>query len=167
MTMGLHKSIISKLGGYTDSNPEILTIYSPFEEVSDDSSDLLSNCLPLGSKIGDVIVTEYKENSLLSYIFSVEQSEHRDDLFSFSLLLDKSVNPDIYKPVVEKILSSLRQNNLLTEEVLRTHQNLIFESLNQEKDLEIENTIIELSALFKKMNKETEKKKPKVKGSFF
>jgi hypothetical protein len=167
MTMGLHKSIVSKLGGYADSNPEILTTYSPLEDVSENSSELLLNCLPVGSKTGDVIVAKYNDNTLLSYIFSVEQSEHRDDLFSFSLLLDKSINPDIYKPIVEKLLSSLRQNNLLTEEVLKNNQTLIFESLNEEKDLEIENTLIELSALFKKMKKETEKNKPKVKGSFF
>jgi hypothetical protein len=167
MTMEVHKSIISKLGGYVDSNPEILTTYSPLEEVSDDSSELLSNCLPIGSKIGDVIVNKYQEHTLLSYIFAVPQSEHRDDLFSFSLLIDKSINPHIYKPIVEKLLSTLKENDLLSEDVLQKYQNLIFESLNEQKDLEIEDITIKLSTLFEKLKQDKDKNKPKVKGSFF
>ncbi|TFF97180.1 MAG: hypothetical protein EU547_05030 [Promethearchaeota archaeon] len=167
MTMGLHKSIISKLGGHINSNPEIIATHSPLEETVEDTSELLSICLPIGSKIGDIIINKYNKNTLLSYIFAVEQSEHRDDLFSFSLLIDKNINSDIYKTIIDKLLTSLRENNLLTEEILKNHQNLIFESLNEEKDLQIENQIIKLSSLFKKMKKETDKKKPKVKGSFF
>jgi hypothetical protein len=163
--MCLYKSILSKLGGHVDSNPEILTAYPPLQEPENTSNELLSLCLPIGSKENTLIQTKYKKNTLLSYIFSVEKSEHRDDLFSFSILIDKSEDAEIYQPIVEKLIYTLKEYNLLTEELLQNYQNVIYKSLNEEKDLEIEGITIKISALFKELRKD--KEKPNLKGSFF
>ncbi len=154
MTICLYKSIISKLGGDIDSNPEILTAFPPLLESEDSSNELLSLCLPIGSKENAIIKTKYKKNTLLSYIFSLEKSEHRHDLFSFSILIEKFIDSEIYQPIIENLIYSLKENDLLTEEILQNYQNEIYESLNEEKDLKIEGISIELSALFKELRKD-------------
>lgn len=165
MGMSLSKSIVSKLGGHVDSNPEILSSFPPLRDEEEPSENLIAFCLPMGSKAGDFVLNKYNKNSILSYIFSVEKSGHRDDLFSFSIFIDKKIDAEIYKPIIEHLIGKMRENKLLTEDILKEYQNIIYEKLNEEADIEIEGCVIEMARLFRELKKD--KKKPDLKGNFF
>ncbi|MFO7794572.1 MAG: hypothetical protein ACQERB_16545 [Promethearchaeati archaeon] len=167
MTMVLQKSIICKLGGHINSNPELLASYPPLEETEINSKQLIFNCLPTGCKSGDIITKRYENDNLISYIFSIEKQEGRDDLFSFSILLDKSVNTEIYPAIIEQFVQVLKTYELLKERILVNYQNIIYEGFNEEKDIEMEGNIIELSQSFKKARNKFKKEKPDLKGHFF
>jgi hypothetical protein len=165
--MVLEKSIICKLGGHVDSNPELIISYPPLEETDADSKDLIYNCLPTGCKSGDIVIKKYEKFSLISYIFSLKKEMARDDLFSFSILLNKKIEPEIYTYVMRQFIEILENNNLLSENVLINYQNLIYESFNEEKDLDIDDKTIKLSDLFGNAKTELKKDKPDLKGHFF
>ncbi|MBD3195159.1 MAG: hypothetical protein GF317_08900 [Candidatus Lokiarchaeota archaeon] len=167
MSITFQQSIICKLGGHVDSNPELLISYPPIEQNIDNPKEIISYCLPIGCKKGDIISKKYKKNILLSYIFEIKKAEHRDDLFSFSILVDKQENIELYKEIIQEFILILEKNNLLTEDIFLEYQELIYHSLNKEKDLDIENISIDLSKIFNEKRKELNKSKPKVKGSFF
>ncbi|MBD3214249.1 MAG: hypothetical protein GF311_16685 [Candidatus Lokiarchaeota archaeon] len=167
MTMVLEKSIICKLGGNVNSNPELLISYPPLEVSDAESKDLVYNCLPTGCKSGDIVIKKYENYSLISYIFSLKKEIERDDLFSFSILLNKKINPELYTSIMKHFIEILENNSLLTEEILINYQNVIYESFNEEKDLKIEGKSIKLSNLFENLKKEFKKDKPDLKGHFF
>lgn len=167
MTMVLQKSIICKLGGHVNSNPELLTSFPPLEETSTKSKELIFNCLPTGCKSGDLVIKRYENDKLISCIFSIEKENLRDDLFSFSILLDKKVNTEIYPPIIKEFIQILKKDGLLSEKILINCQNRIYESFNEEKDIEIEGNIIELSKSFEKIRNQFKIEKPELKGHFF
>ncbi|MFX1409143.1 MAG: hypothetical protein ACFFA6_02230 [Promethearchaeota archaeon] len=160
-------AIICKLGGYVNSNPEILSSYPDLEISTDKSKELIGKCLPTGAKIGDFIVNKYDKYNVLSYIFKMPIQEDRDDLFSISVLLGKKDNAEIYKPILEELINQLEKNGLLSERVLIMYQKTIYDGINQEKDIMIENVEINLSKLFEDIKSKLIKPKLDVKGSFF
>jgi len=158
-------SVLCKLGGFVNSNLEIVSSY-PSLDVSSEP-EILSKCFPVGSKVGDYIIDKYRKYSVLSYVFKVSQEENRDDLLTFSLLLGKRDNTEIYKPLIKELVDILEANALLTERVLIEYQQTIFEGLNEEKDINIENVVIDFSRIFIDIKSKLIKQKPNVKGSFF
>ena len=158
-------SVLCKLGGFVNSNLEIVSSY-PSLDVSS-KSEILSKCFPIGSKVGDYIVDKYRKYSILSYVFKVLQEGNRDDLLTFSLLLGKRDNIEIYKPVIKELVDVLEANGLLTEKILTEYQQTIFEGMNGEKDISIENVVIDFSRIFIDIKSKLIKQKPNVKGSFF
>ena len=165
--MNTETSIVCKLGGYSDSHPEILSSYPSIEIAPEKTKELILKCLPIGSQVGDFVVDKYDKHNLLSYVFKIEEEEFRDDLLSYSILLDKKLNMEIYKRVLKNLFETLEKNRLLSEIVIKTYQKSIFEGINKEIDIEIEHVIINFSEYFKKVKAELIKPKPKVKGSFF
>jgi len=158
-------SVLCKLGGFVNSNLEIVSSYPPLNVSSE--SEILSKCFPIGSKIGDYIVDKYRKYSILSYVFKVLQKENRDDLLSFSVLLGKRDNTEIYKVVIKELIDILDVNGLLTESILTEYQQTIFEGMNEEKDISVENVVIDFSRIFIDIKSKLIKQKPNVKGSFF
>jgi len=156
--------VICKLGGYVDSNPELISSYPSLDTAA--SSEVLSKCFPIGSKYGEFIVDKYRKYVVLSYIFRVSQSADRDDLFSLSVLLNKRDKTEIYKPVLKGLVDILDTNGILSQELLMEYQKTIFEGINQEKDINIENVSIDFSNIFKEIKSKILKQKPKLKGSF-
>ena len=161
------KAILCKLGGKVNSNPEILSSFPPLEATVDDMQEIMTKCLPIGSKSGDFVMTKYKDNSLLAYIFRVKTMELRDDLMSISILIDKKLEPEFYQPILKIIVSSLDEEGLLNEEILKRYQQNIYEAINKEMDLKIESITIPLSEQFKSINSKIKKEKPNLRGSFF
>lgn len=166
MSSTFQHSIVCKLGGYAGSNPEIVVAYPPLKTTIKNIKDLISVCMPLGCKNGDFIIDKYENHNLLSYIFNVKKDSGRDDLFSFSILLDKKLNPELYKPIIKSIIDDLQKNNLLSEEILLEFQNIIYRNLNDETNFTIREVSIQISEYFKEINKKN-KEKPKLKGSFY
>ena len=124
--------------------------------------------LPANCKPGDLIEQEYKNNTLLSYIFSYKNKEDKKELFSFSILLNKDQKIKLYKLVVQEFIDSLKQHGLLNEKILKNYQQKIFTSFNEESDLEVENISIPLSGIFKAKKKELKRLRlEEMKGSFF
>ena len=160
-------SVIVKLGGYIGSNPEILSAFPALNMDNADISGVLSKSLPYGAKTGEFFLNKYKKYNLISYTFKVEQDADRDDLFSFSILISKRDKTEIYKPALKQLIEILNTKGLLTEEILLRHQKTIFEGINQEQNIQIENVPIEFSEIFKKIRKELIKETPNLKGSFF
>ena len=157
-------SVICKLGGYVNSNPEIISFYPSLENSV--KSEILTKCFPIGAKSGEFVVEKYRKYCVLSYIFRVNQNANRDDLFSLSVLLHKKDKTEIYKHVLQSLIDTLELNGLLNEHVLTKNQRTIFEGLNQEKNITIGNVLIDLSNVFKEIKSKILKPEIKLKGSF-
>ncbi|MHA2288999.1 MAG: hypothetical protein ACXABG_09440 [Promethearchaeota archaeon] len=163
--MATDYSVICKLGGYVDSNPELISSYPSLDTAA--SSEVLSKCFPIGSKYGEFVVDKFRKYVVLSYIFRVTQTTDRDDLFSLSVLLNKRDKTEIYMPVLKGLVDILDANGILTQELLIEHQQNIFEGINQEKDINIENVLIDFSNIFKEIKSKILKQKPELRGNFF
>ena len=157
-------SVICKLGGYVNSNPELISSYPSLDKSLE--SDILSKCFPIGSKYGEFIINRYRKYSVLSYIFKVDQAADRDDLFSLSVLLNKRDKSEVYMPALKSLIDILDANGILSQDILTEYQRVIFDGINQEKDINIENVLIDFSNIFKEIKSKILKQKPELKGSF-
>ena len=157
-------SVICKLGGYVNSNPELVSSFPSLDQSSE--AEVLSKCFPVGSKYGEFIVDKYRKYVVLSYIFRVNQTVYRDDLFSLSVLLNKRDKTEIYMPVLKSLIDILDVKGILNQDILTEYQQVIFEGINQEKDITIENVGIDFSNIFKEIKSKILKQKPELKGSF-
>ncbi|MFX1277992.1 MAG: hypothetical protein ACFFA3_01150 [Promethearchaeota archaeon] len=164
--MATEYAILAKLGGFIGSNPEIISSTPSLKSIMTET-ELLSKCFPIGSKVGQFIEDKLNKYLVLSYIFKVKQERERDDLFSLSILLNKHDKIDIYKHTLKELVDILEENGLLSELILTKYHNLIYEGMNQEKDILIENKFIELSRIFRDIKAKVLKQKPQLKGSFF
>ncbi len=160
-------AILCKLGGFVNSNPELISTYPTLDISLEDSNEILSKCFPIGSKSGEFIIDRYKKYNVLSYIFSIKQTQERDDLFSLSVLLGKRDKVDIYKPALKELIEILSLNGLLNEKILLDYQKTIYEGISKEEDVVIENVSVEFSKIFKEIKAKILKEKPQLKGSFF
>ena len=164
--MASEYAILAKLGGFVGSNPEIVSSYPSVDNVGNEG-DILNTCFPTGAKIGDFYEDKYKKYLVLSYIFRIKQLAERDDLFSLSILLHKREKVEVYKPVLKTLVETLEQNGLLNEEVLKEYHKTIYEGINDEKDVQIKDLLIDFSRIFTEIKAEVIKQKPELKGSFF
>lgn len=162
--MATDYSVICKLGGYVNSNPEIISSYPSLEQSSE--SEILSKCFPIGSKYGEFVTEKYRKYVVLSYIFRMNQVTERDDLFSFSVLLNKRDKTEIYMHVLKNFIDILSAKGILSQSTLTNYQQLIFEGINQEKNITIETVPIDFYDIFKEIKSQILKQKPELKGSF-
>jgi hypothetical protein len=58
-------AILSKLGGFVGSNPEIVSSYPPYSAVGSET-EILNTCFPIGAKEG-----KFFENRLRKYLATV------------------------------------------------------------------------------------------------
>ncbi|MFX1497928.1 MAG: hypothetical protein ACFFBH_10400 [Promethearchaeota archaeon] len=157
-------SILCKLGGFVNSNPELISTYPMLD--FGEHNELLSKCFPIGAKPGDFIMDKYNKYNVLSYVFTVKQKQNRDDLFSLAILLGKKDKVDLYKPALSELIRILNNNDVLNEYILLKYQQTIYEGINEEKDVIIENILIEFSKIFNEIKSKILKEKPQLKGSF-
>jgi len=167
MIVNTERYILCKLGGYDLSNPEIVISYPTLDPTISESEDLLSKCLPTGIKSGDFAVNKYSKCNLLSYAFKIDHEEERDDLLTISILIKKKLNMEIYKPVLENIISTLNYCGLLNEQILVDYIQTIYDGINEEKLVLVDDVPIDLSIIFKDIRSKMYKSRPDVKGSFF
>ncbi|MHA2325530.1 MAG: hypothetical protein ACXACB_09020, partial [Promethearchaeota archaeon] len=97
------RTIICKLGGKSNSSPEIVESYPLLDISSNQSNDLLSICLPVGTKINNFSFGKFKKNRVITYAFKIMQTEDRSDLFTLSILLKKKLDAEIYSPILKSI----------------------------------------------------------------
>ncbi|MFX1419436.1 MAG: hypothetical protein ACFE9N_10995 [Promethearchaeota archaeon] len=164
--MATEYAILAKLGGFIGSNPEIISSF-PNIRLLGGERELLKKCFPIGSKVGLFIEDKFNKYLILSYIFKIQQDAERDDLFTLSILLHKHDKIDIYKHVLKELLEMLKANGLLNEAILRNYHRAIYEGINQEIDVYIEDLRINFSSIFKDIKTKILKQKPQLKGSFF
>ncbi|MFX0011516.1 MAG: hypothetical protein ACFE9R_14480 [Candidatus Hermodarchaeota archaeon] len=164
--MASEYAILAKLGGYVGSNPEIISSY-PSLISKGDKQEILQFCFPFGVKPGNFVEDRYKKYLVLSYIFRVTQETNRDDLFSFSILLHKRDKIDIYKAVINRLIEILENDNLLNEKILTDYHQTIYEGINKESDVYIEDVLVDFSKIFEEIKAQILKQKPELKGSFF
>ena len=167
MIVNTERYILCKLGGYDFSSPEIVVSYPTLDPTISKSEDLLSKCLPTGIKSGDFAVNKYSKGNLLAYAFKIEHKERRHDLLTISILLRKKLNVEIYKHVLENLISTLKYFGLLTEQILVDYIQTIYEGINEEKLVLIDDVPIDLSIIFKDIRAKLIKPRPEMKGSFF
>ena len=167
MIVNTERYILCKLGGYDLSNPEIVISYPNLDPTISESEDLLSKCLPTGIKSGDFAVNKYSKCNLLSYAFKIDHEEERDDLLTISILIKKKLNMEIYKHVLENTISTLNYCGLLTEQILVDYIQTIYDGINEEKLVLVDDIPIDLSIIFKDIRSKMYKSRPDVKGSFF
>ncbi|MHA1916399.1 MAG: hypothetical protein ACW986_18165 [Promethearchaeota archaeon] len=161
------RTVICKLGGQSHSHPEIVKSYPPLHLSSEQSKEILSLCLPVGININNYSIFKYKKYHLISYAFEIKQSEERSDLFTLSILLQKRLNAEIYKPIVKSIIETMAEKNVLSEDVLRDNIQTIHSGINEEKTIQIGDIPIDLSLVFEDIKSKLSKPKPELKGSFF
>ena len=159
--------VLCELKGIVNSNPDIISSYPELSIKDSKVKDMIHKFLPFGAKIGDFFITNYSKYNILSYIFNLKNSQNRDDLVSISVLIKKRENPEIFKPILKGIIDNLKENNLLKEDILIKNLNVIYESINQEKDIEVDNIKIEISKMFEELKQNLIKSKLKLKGSFY
>ncbi|MFW9785031.1 MAG: hypothetical protein ACFFFB_22305 [Candidatus Heimdallarchaeota archaeon] len=164
--MATEYAILAKLGGFIGSNPEIISFFPPLNSVSEEK-EILYKCFPIGSKVGEIIEDKYTKYLVLSYIFKVQQKGDRDDLFSFSILLHKRDKVEIYKYILKELMERLELKGLLNEAILSKYHKEIYNGINQEINVYIENELINFSNIFKNIKNKLLKQKPQLKGSFF
>jgi len=167
MIENTERYVLCKLGGYDFSSPEIVISYPTLDPTLSESEDLLSKCLPIGINSGDFSVNKYSKCNVLSYAFKIEHEEERNDLLTISILLKKKLNVEVYKPVLENIISTLKYCDLLTEKILTDYIQTIYNGINEEKLILIDDVPIDLSIIFKEIKSKIFKPRPEVKGSFF
>jgi hypothetical protein len=138
------------------------------EEIEASQNQLGLPKLPENCKPGDLIEQEYNDDLLLSYIFTINKAGDRKELFSFSILVANDQKSKLYKLVIKDFIAHLKQAGLLSEDILKNHQKVIYSSFNKESDIEIKNTVIPLSKIFKEKKKKLKELRMKeLKGSFF
>ncbi len=164
--MASEYAILAKLGGFVGSNPEIVSSYPPYTAVGNET-EILNSCFPLGAKAGKFFEDRFRKYIALSYVFKVRKSAERDDLFSFSVLLHKRDKVEIYKKVLTELINILESNGRLSESVLTQYHQKIYEGINSESDILIEDLLIDFSRIFKEVKAKVLKQKPQLKGSFF
>ena len=81
----------------------------------------------------------------------MNQADNRDDLLSLAVLLNKRDKTEIYMPVLKGLIDILETNGILSQKILTEYQQIIFEGINQEKDINIENVLIDSSNIFKEI----------------
>jgi hypothetical protein len=167
MIVNTERYILCKLGGFDFSSPEIIISYPTLDPTLSESKDLLSKCLPTGITSGDFAVNKYNKSNILSYAFKIEHKEQRNDLLTISILLKKKLNVEIYKPVLESIISTLKYYGILSETILVDYIQTIYEGINEEKLVLVDGVPIDLSIIFKDIRSKIFKPRPEVKGSFF
>ena len=74
---------------------------------------------------------------------------------------------EIYKPVLENIVSTLKYYGLLNEQILVDYIQVIYDGINEEKLIIVDGVPIDLSIIFKDIRAKIYKPRPEVKGSFF
>jgi hypothetical protein len=158
-------AILAKLGGFIGSNPEIISSYPSVSKVGSEA-EILDTCFPIGAKEGEFFEDRYKKYMVLSYIFKVQQRSSRDDLFSFSVLLHKRDKVEVYKPVLGELIKILEENELLNEQVLTVYHQRIYEGINTESNIQIEDLLVDFSRIFKEVKANILKEKPQLRGSF-
>ncbi|MFX1501374.1 MAG: hypothetical protein ACFFDH_10480, partial [Promethearchaeota archaeon] len=84
-----------------------------------------------------------------------------------SVLLHKREKVEVYKPVLQELVKILKTNDLLNEEILKTYNQSIYEGMNEEKDIQIKDLLIDFSRIFKEIKAQKLKQKPDIRGSFF
>jgi len=167
MIENTERYILCKLGGYNLSSPEIVISYPNLDPIISESEDLLNKCLPIGISSGDFSVDKYSKCNILSYAFKIEHEQAREDLLTISILLKKKLNVEVYKPVLENIIDTLKCCGLLTEKILSDYIQTIYDGINEEKLILIDGAPIDLSIIFKDIRSQIIKSRPEVKGSFF
>ncbi|MHA1986536.1 MAG: hypothetical protein ACW98D_07855 [Promethearchaeota archaeon] len=161
------RTIICKLGGQSNSSPEIIKSYPALDLSSEQSQVLLLKCLPVGIKTDNYSLGKFKKNDVISYGFKIVQSEDRSDLFTLSFLLKKRLKAEIYQPLLKGIIEIMREKDILTEDILRDNIQTIHFGINEEKTINIGNLPIDLSSIFEDIKTKLTKPKPDLKGSFF
>jgi hypothetical protein len=158
--------VICELKGHENSNPMILTAYPNSDTAYEEYHSQIPNFLPYGVKLGDFREKKIKKYRIITYIFRISSINNRDNLASISIILDKTLNSELYKMVLKEIIDLLDKNNILNERILENNLKEIYEGINTEKDIQIENISINLSEFFKENKPKFIKEKPKLKGSF-
>jgi hypothetical protein len=164
--MASEYAILSKLGGFVGSNPEIVSSYPPYTTVGNEA-EILDACFPMGAKTGQFFEERFRKYLVLSYVFKIRKNEERDDLFSFAVLLHKRDNVEIYREVLISLINILESNGRLNESILTDNHQKIYEGINTESDIYIEDLLIDFSRIFKDIKAKVLKEKPQLKGSFF
>lgn len=164
--MASEYAILSKLGGFVGSNPEIVSSYPPYTGVGSEA-EILHACFPIGAKVGEFFEDKFRKYLVLSYVFKIQKNEERDDLFSFAVLLHKREKVEIYKEVLMSLIHILENNGRLIENVLTDNHQKIYEAINTESDVYIEDLLIDFSRIFQEVKAKVLKEKPQLKGSFF
>ena len=153
--MSLVKTIhITRLGGFTQSNPEILASF-PLDAAATLSKDnIIEYSLPEGVKPNTFSLIKIDKNYFLSYIFSIssENQNVREDLASISIVIDQSkIEIEDFKILFEHIVEIIiKQTDLkiTTEYLIQSIEN-VYEGINNMQKVKIGKLIIDIPKIIK------------------
>ncbi|MHA1682909.1 MAG: hypothetical protein ACTSUE_18365 [Promethearchaeota archaeon] len=164
---------VCRLGGFENSNPEILAAYPPLNKTIPDAhlNEFINKSLPVGTIPGAFSLNKIKDVYILSYTFKIQSKKEgiRDDLASISVVIsDKKVNIDHFENLFKEIIIKFNGNlERLTRTVLKKLLEKIYNGVNDNKKIKLENVTIDVPDIIKKKKLNIRKKELKeFKGAF-
>ena len=153
--MSVVKTIhITRLGGFTGSNPEILAVFPRNLNETLSEQSIIDHSLPDGVGPNTFSLVKIDDIYFLSYIFSITNKnvEIRKDLASISVVIDqKDTNIEDFKILFEHIVEiMIKQKNIkITTEFLIESLEDIFEGISNMKKVKIGEIIIDIPKIIK------------------
>lgn len=164
---------VVRLGGFEGSNPEILDIYPPLDTTLDkeEAAAFIVKSMPHGVVPGTFTLDKLRSTYILSYTFSLPADHEgvRDDLASISVVVsDKKVNIDQFEHLFKEIIKTFNGDLLkLTKTRLTNMLERIYNGVNNNKKIKVDNVAIDVSGIIKKQKLNIRKKDLKeFKGAF-
>ena len=163
MTECVTVSIVSSLGGFKNSNPQIIQIHP--NTALTNSNETLEKCLPNGSIPGQFYENELEKNKILVYVFEIERDDERNDLTSIGFSMDKNAVVDSLKEVIRELISRMKKHNILNLEILSTELPKILVGLQKESKIKIGSMIFDIKNFLKTNKIVLKNKERKVRGA--
>lgn len=169
--MSVVKTIhITRLGGFTGSNPEILAVFPRNLNETLSEQSIIDHSLPDGVSPNTFSLVKVDNIYFLSYVFSItnKDAEIRKDLASISIVIDqKDTNIEDFKILFEYIVEiMIKQTDIkITTEFLIESLEDIFEGINNMQKVKIGKIIIDIPKIIRS-KKLTPVIKKQVQGRF-
>ena len=153
--MSVVKTIhITRLGGFSGSNPEILAVFPKNLNESISEQSIINHSLPDGVGPNTFSLVKVDDIYFLSYVFSItnKDAEIRKDLAAISIVIDqKDTNIEDFKILFEHIVEiMIKQTDLkITTEFLIESLEDVFEGINKMQKVKIGEIIIDIPKIIK------------------
>lgn len=136
--------IASRIGSKATDDLEIVSVFPKDETIE---MRIIRKVWEIDDENQRKKVYPFEKKVIYTYDFEIPTKfQKRDISYSVSLVSDKR-DERIYI-ALEKIINSLKEESLLTEEILLSYEREIYEAINREDDLVIEGRVIGISEVF-------------------
>lgn len=156
--------IVSVLKGESGSNPEIYTCYPNDSGIK--QGKIISQTLPLGSRVNDVFESRYKGQVLLVFVLELNAELSRNDIVTFAFLLNEQAEKNTIISIVKTIFLEYGCEKINTLEEFANLGRKLFHGLNT-KNFSYNSYTFDIHGYLNKTGMSMEKELRKVQGGLF